>query len=405
MATSPMLKAADFDFQKEAGPMQGATNWTPSNNAMASEQLSKLLASDSKLMTQARSKAMSYMARRGLSDSSIGAEAGESAAIGQAVPIATQDAGTWARSEEFNANAANQFAMDANRFGRDVSLTKYRGLLDRETQERDQTFRAGESVLDRELTRSENAANRTFQTGEREASQRFQSGENQADRQFRTGEREAGERFQAGENQANRNFQAGENQADRQFRTSERIAGQEFQTGERRAGQDFQAGENRATRDFQASQDALNRAQQEAMTRLTASLNEQAAARNIPQQQVAAFTERMQVAIGNILADPNLTPEAKQVAIQNYQAYANQTMSWMASFYKTETPNVTGGPNFGAPAPGPAPGPAPAPAPTPAPAPAPAPSEAPPSVFFGGGRGDREEMEYDARTGQWIPRR
>jgi len=73
------------------------------------------------------------------------------------------------------------------------------------------------------------------------------------------------------------------------------------------------------------------------------------------------------------LADPNLTPEAKQGAIANVIANGNSTLQWGSAFYKTEIPAVTEPGSTGIvngvinP---PAAAPAPAPAPTPAPAPA-----------------------------------
>lgn len=298
---SPLLKAADFDFQAEAGTMQGATGWSPSSSAMASNQLAKILSSDSKLMTQARANAGAASARRGLLNSSIGVEAGESAAIQSAVPLAQQDAGTYARAEEFSAAAANDFSRESNRYGRESALTKYQGLLARESQDRDQSWRSGESALDR-------------------------------------------------------GFQSGERALDRGFQTSERQAGQDFQASERQAGMDFQAGQAGMDRDFRAAQAGLDRQQQAtlqansqewqaAQTRLNEQFQMDFEKFRLPMNMMSSFTDRMQGYVTQIMSDPNLDPAAKDQAIRNYYSYSQQTMGWMSTFFGTAMPNMAGGAN------------------------------------------------------------
>lgn len=60
---------------------------------------------------QARGRAMGTMNERGLSNSSIAIGAGEDAALTAAIPIATTDAGTFAKAAGYNADQNNQFAM------------------------------------------------------------------------------------------------------------------------------------------------------------------------------------------------------------------------------------------------------------------------------------------------------
>lgn len=121
---------ADANLQDMAGTMQGATSYTPTDNALVSAQLSKLLSKDSDYMTRARTRAMQTASGRGLLNSSMAAGAGEAAAIDAGLPIAQQDATTFGTAERDNNNNVNQFARDSNAFGRDAALTKYKGVLD-----------------------------------------------------------------------------------------------------------------------------------------------------------------------------------------------------------------------------------------------------------------------------------
>lgn len=365
-APSPLAKAADFDFQKEAGPMAGAAGWSPSENAMASNQLSKLLASDSKLMTQARSMAARSSARRGLLNSSIGVEAGESAAIQSAVPIATQDAGTHARAEEFSANAANQFAMEGNRFGRESALTKYQGILAREAQERDQGWRTSESALDRTQQLTMQDRDLGFRSGESALDRGLQLDMQGRDQGWRTGERVSQQDFQAAQSVLDRNQQLRVQELQERgmdTRQATQIAAQERDAAANRAFSSEQAGLDRTQQtnmqtqqqQFQAAQAGLDRQQQ---ATLQANSQEWQAAQSklnqqfqmdfekfrLPMNMMAGFSDRMQGFVTQVMSDPNLTPEARNGAIQNYYNYSQQTMGWMANFFGQPMPNMaTGG--------------------------------------------------------------
>ena len=85
-ATDPTNMTAD-QYKTMAGPMQGATTYTPSDNALVSNNLTKLLASDNPYMTLARSKAQAYSNSRGLLNSTMAGQAGERAAIESALPL------------------------------------------------------------------------------------------------------------------------------------------------------------------------------------------------------------------------------------------------------------------------------------------------------------------------------
>lgn len=105
--------------------LQGVTRWDVAPNETVRSQLQQIIADDSPLMQQARARAMQASNARGLLNSSMAATAGESALYDAAMPIATQDAATYARAGEFNAGQANTFARDNNAFVRDAYMADF----------------------------------------------------------------------------------------------------------------------------------------------------------------------------------------------------------------------------------------------------------------------------------------
>ena len=105
--------------------LQGMTRWDVTPNETVRSQLQQIIADDSPLMQQARARAMQSSNARGLLNSSMAATAGESALYDAAMPIAQQDASTYARSGEFNANTANTFSRDNNAFVRDAYMADF----------------------------------------------------------------------------------------------------------------------------------------------------------------------------------------------------------------------------------------------------------------------------------------
>lgn len=89
----------------------GVTNWNVTEPQTVQNQLQGIIASNSPLMQQARTGALQSMNQRGLLNSSMAIGAGQDAVIRQALPIAQQDAQTFSRAGEFNANTANQMAQ------------------------------------------------------------------------------------------------------------------------------------------------------------------------------------------------------------------------------------------------------------------------------------------------------
>lgn len=273
--------ANTFDLGKAAGPMQGASSINVSDSMLASKQLDSILAKDNPLFEKARARASAAAASRGLLNSSIGVEAGESAMIDAALPLAQQDASTNYNAAQFNAGAANDFARDANNFGRQGAMAKFGQLAGLESDGRRMAFDSFERGADRS----------------------FQSGENLLERQFRTNERESTQQFEAGQRGL-----------DRQQQSALQANSQEWQAAQNKLAQQFQL-------DFERFK--------------------------LPMNMMAGFQDRMQSFVSQVMSDPNMDAAAKDQAIKNYYAYSNQTMGWMAQFFNTTMPNLTGGQSFG----------------------------------------------------------
>lgn len=123
-----------------ASPTAAASkSYTPTGTVVLDEdtvqgQLKNVIGADSKLLQQARTKVRNEAASRGMINSSMAIGAGEDAVIGQALPIATQDAATHfnARTQtaaaentakQFGAGAENATSLANAQLGTDVSKT------------------------------------------------------------------------------------------------------------------------------------------------------------------------------------------------------------------------------------------------------------------------------------------
>lgn len=87
------------------------TNWNVGNDATVQGQLSNVLSQSNPLMRAAEAKANQQMNQRGLLNSSMAVKAGQSALYDYALPIATSDAATFGNAEKYNADAANQMSQ------------------------------------------------------------------------------------------------------------------------------------------------------------------------------------------------------------------------------------------------------------------------------------------------------
>lgn len=90
----------------------GTANWVVDTPQTVSGQVKNIIDTNSPLMQQAETSAKQAANSRGLLNSSLAVGAGQDAVIRAALPIAQQDAGTFANSAQYNAGEANQ----TNRF-------------------------------------------------------------------------------------------------------------------------------------------------------------------------------------------------------------------------------------------------------------------------------------------------
>lgn len=95
----------DYDAQKVSDTLASQTSFKPASSyvdeakSTVAGQLNTLLAADSPYIQQAEQKAQEQSASRGLLNSTLAAQAGRTAAIQSALPIAQQDAKTWATAQ------------------------------------------------------------------------------------------------------------------------------------------------------------------------------------------------------------------------------------------------------------------------------------------------------------------
>lgn len=119
-------RAGDSVFNAAAAAQkpnaQQATQITPNTDSKVSDQLNNLLDENSRYLQSARARSNQAANSRGLINSSIGAGAGEAAAINAALPIAQQDAQTSFSAQQLNQNADNTFKLDDNKFQQQVYL-------------------------------------------------------------------------------------------------------------------------------------------------------------------------------------------------------------------------------------------------------------------------------------------
>ncbi len=198
--------------------LQGMTRWDVAPNETVRSQLQQIIADDSPLMQQARARAQQTANSRGLLNSSMAMTAADSAMYDAAMPIAQQDASTYARSGEFNANTANTFSRDNNAFVRDAYMADF-------------NVQANEWAAQQQFDRDYKALDRQQQlTLERDAIQNgYQSARDQfaADQQWKVAQLDAASRaaaIQPDTSMARLNAQldADDRRADRQTASDDR---------------------------------------------------------------------------------------------------------------------------------------------------------------------------------------
>lgn len=224
MMTNPLTQGSS-SLTMTFGQGAGQTR-RPTADELVENRITNLLAGSNPYVQNARTRGVRQSASRGLLNSSLGAAAGESAAIAGALPIASQDAATFAQAGAQGQDAANrlremQFNADLTHQGQmNSNMVVNNGDADAE-----RAFRAEQAALDRGLTREEFGLRRD---------------ESNADREF--------SREMSG---ADRAFQREMTLGDRAFRQGERESDQAYGTRMARMGFDFQREEGETSRAFQ----------------------------------------------------------------------------------------------------------------------------------------------------------
>lgn len=121
MATDPTMLTDWYSSYMSEAPKPAATatagtatttDWKPDENATVAGQLNKITAAGSPLIDQAQTAAKQQAAKRGMLNSTMAITAGQDAAYRTALPIAQQDASTFAQAGQFNAGAKNTASLN-----------------------------------------------------------------------------------------------------------------------------------------------------------------------------------------------------------------------------------------------------------------------------------------------------
>lgn len=131
--------------------VQGDTdyNYDPRSESLVQNQITGLLDPNSDIMRKAISQAQGYNASRGLQSSSLGSEVALSSMIDKALPIAQQDASTYATADQTGWNQS--FTADQNNLSREheTSMFDKQGELTTNLQNDQLNFTNDQSNADR----------------------------------------------------------------------------------------------------------------------------------------------------------------------------------------------------------------------------------------------------------------
>ena len=276
----------------DAPTLRGPTLSNVSSDSTVSGQMDKILSSSSPLLQRAKTRAAQAANSRGLLNSSMGVQAGEEAVLTTAMPMAQQDAATYANQGLVNQGAQNQFSTAANKYGTDSAMNKQQFGQNFQLQEQQFGQQTGTGAYggkgligtnlqsqlalqkgQQDFSASEAALGRTQQTGLQKGQQDFSSSEAALGRTQQTGLQQGQQDFAAGESALGRTQQTGLQEGQQDFAAGEAALGRTQQTGMLQSQQGFAAGESALGRQqqtglqegqqgFAASESALGRQQQ-----------------------------------------------------------------------------------------------------------------------------------------------
>jgi hypothetical protein len=144
--------------------VQGTTPWTVQPNQTVQAQLQQIIASDSPLMQQARTRALQTANGRGLLNSTMSQTAADSAMYDAAFPIAAADAGLYGEAARFNADSSNTFSRDNNAFTRDAFMADFNLAANEWAKQQDQVRTLSTMDYESRLTLDRDAIQNGYQS-------------------------------------------------------------------------------------------------------------------------------------------------------------------------------------------------------------------------------------------------
>lgn len=144
--------------------VQGTTPWTVQPNQTVQAQLQQIIASDSPLMQQARTRALQTANGRGLLNSTMSQTAADSAMYDAAYPIAAADAGLYGEAARFNADSSNTFSRDNNAFTRDAFMADFNLAANEWAKQQDQVRTLSTMDYESRLTLDRDAIQNGYQS-------------------------------------------------------------------------------------------------------------------------------------------------------------------------------------------------------------------------------------------------
>lgn len=115
------MNSAPGEMQTYDAAQAGASTWNVDKNQTVQSQIGGIIKADSPLMQMARTQSLQSQAAKGLGNSSLAIGAGQTAVYGAAMPIASQDASTYANAAKTNAELGTQVSIANAGFKNDAS--------------------------------------------------------------------------------------------------------------------------------------------------------------------------------------------------------------------------------------------------------------------------------------------
>lgn len=150
-APTTAATAASYTSRDATAQTYQAKPWEVSGNQTVAEQIRQITSSGSPLMQGAETAGIAAANKRGLANSSIAVGEAQNSVLRTALPIAQQDASTYAQAGQFNANAQNQANAQNAQLGTNVSLSN--------AQQANQASAANVAALNAASQFNANAAN------------------------------------------------------------------------------------------------------------------------------------------------------------------------------------------------------------------------------------------------------